>query len=145
MLPDRGVAEVSLALIVFGWMTAMRLVRSTVVSVKEADYVQAARALGASTWRIAVSIVAPILRPVLAIVTIQSIIWDFKVFTQIYVMTGGGGIAGQNLVLNVYSYQQAFAASQYGLGSAVGVITTMLLMVVTLAYLRALRRQGEEL
>jgi len=106
---------------------------------------EAARLDGASTWRIAVSIVAPILRPVLAIVTIQSIIWDFKVFTQIYVMTGGGGIAGQNLVLNVYSYQQAFAASQYGLGSAVGVITTLLLMVVTLAYLRALRRQGEEL
>ena len=37
VLPERGVLEVALALIVFGWMTAMRLVRSTVVSVKEAD------------------------------------------------------------------------------------------------------------
>ena len=44
--------------------------------------------------------------------TIQSIIWDFKVFTQIYVMTDGGGIAGQNLVLNVYAYQKAFASSR---------------------------------
>jgi oligopeptide transport system permease protein len=52
VLTTRGVWQISLALIVFGWMTAMRLVRATVVSVKEADYVQAARALGGSTRRV---------------------------------------------------------------------------------------------
>jgi oligopeptide transport system permease protein len=71
VLPDRGVREVALALIVFGWMTAMRLVRSTVVSVKEADYVQAARALGASTWRILVRHILPnAIAPVLVYSTI---------------------------------------------------------------------------
>lgn len=90
-------------------------------------------------------IIVPMLRPLITIVVIQSIIWDFKVFTQIYVMTGGGGIAGQNLVLNVYAYQKAFASSQYGLGSAIGVVMAVILMVVTLFYLRALRRTGEEL
>jgi N,N'-diacetylchitobiose transport system permease protein len=76
---------------------------------------------------------------------IQSIIWDFKVFTQVYVMTGGGGIAGQNLVLNVYAYQQAFASSDYGLGAAIGVVMSVVLLVVTIFYLRALRRRGGEL
>jgi N,N'-diacetylchitobiose transport system permease protein len=90
-------------------------------------------------------IVVPMLRPLITIVVIQSIIWDFKVFTQIYVMTGGGGIAGQNLVLNVYAYQKAFASSQYGLGSAIGVVMAVILLAVTLFYLRALRRTGEEL
>jgi oligopeptide transport system permease protein len=71
VLPERGVIEVALALIVFGWMTAMRLVRSTVVSVKEADYVQAARALGASTWRILVRHILPnAIAPVLVYSTI---------------------------------------------------------------------------
>jgi oligopeptide transport system permease protein len=71
VLPDRGVREVALALVVFGWMTAMRLVRSTVVSVKEADYVQAARALGASTWRILVRHILPnAIAPVLVYSTI---------------------------------------------------------------------------
>ena len=71
VLPDRGVREVALALIVFGWMTAMRLVRSTVVSVKEADYVQAARALGASTWRILARHIMPnAIAPVLVYSTI---------------------------------------------------------------------------
>ena len=82
------------------------------------------------------------LRPIILVVTIQSIIWDFKVFTQIYVMTNGGGIAGRNLVLNVYAYQQAFAASEYGLGATIGVVMTVLLLAITMFYLRALRRFG---
>ncbi|GLZ32773.1 sugar ABC transporter permease [Lentzea sp. NBRC 105346] len=110
-----------------------------------AEVLEAAALDGASTLRTAVSVTLPLLKPILIVVTIQSIIWDFKVFTQIYVMTNGGGIAGRNLVLNVYAYQQAFAASEYGLGAAIGVVMTAVLLVITLFYLRALRRQGEAL
>ena len=49
---NRGVWQVSLALLLFIWPTTMRLMRSSVLSVKEMDYVAAARALGASDWRI---------------------------------------------------------------------------------------------
>ncbi len=109
------------------------------------EVLEAAALDGASQWRIWRSVLAPMLRPILVVVTIQSIIWDFKVFTQIYVMTGGGGIAGQNLVLNVYAYQKAFAASEYSLGSAIGVVMLLILLAITLVYLRLLRGQGEEL
>ncbi|MBM7773784.1 N,N'-diacetylchitobiose transport system permease protein [Actinokineospora baliensis] len=109
------------------------------------EVLEAAALDGASAWRTARSVVLPLLRPLLVVVTIQSIIWDFKVFTQVYVMTGGGGIAGRNLVLNVYAYQEAFAASEYGLGSAIGVVMTLILLAVTGFYLRALRRSGEVL
>ncbi|MFJ5263526.1 carbohydrate ABC transporter permease [Streptomyces sp. NPDC088387] len=109
------------------------------------EVLEAAALDGASQWRIWRSIMAPMLRPILVIVTIQSVIWDFKVFTQIYVMTNGGGIAGQNMVLNVYAYQQAFSSSQYSLGSAIGIVMLLILLAVTLVYLRLLRRQGEEL
>jgi N,N'-diacetylchitobiose transport system permease protein len=108
-----------------------------------AEVLEAAALDGASAVRTAWSVMLPLLKPLLVIVTIQSIIWDFKVFTQIYVMTNGGGIAGQNLVLNVYAYQQAFAASEYGLGAAIGVVMTVVLLAITVFYLRALRKQGE--
>ncbi|MFG3345657.1 carbohydrate ABC transporter permease [Streptomyces sp. NPDC048018] len=110
-----------------------------------AEVLEAAALDGASQWRIWRSVTAPVLRPILVVVTIQSVIWDFKVFTQIYVMTAGGGIAGQNLVLNVYAYQKAFASSEYSLGSAIGVVMLLILLAVTLVHLRLLRRQGEEL
>ncbi|ATE52264.1 MULTISPECIES: carbohydrate ABC transporter permease [Actinosynnema] len=109
------------------------------------EVLEAAALDGASTWRAARSVVLPLLRPLLVIVTIQSVIWDFKVFTQVYVMTSGGGIAGRNLVLAVHAYQQAFAASEYGMGAAIGVVTTALLLLLTAGYLRALRRGGEPL
>ncbi|MEU3355723.1 sugar ABC transporter permease [Streptomyces sp. NPDC037389] len=109
------------------------------------EVLEAAALDGASQWRTWRDVVAPMLRPVLVVVTIQSVIWDFKIFTQIYVMTNGGGIAGQNLTLNVYAYQKAFASSQYGLGSAIGVVMLLILLAVTLGYLRLLRRQGEEI
>lgn len=72
VLPERGVREVSLALIAFGWMTAMRLVRSNVIGIKDSDYVQAARALGAKTGRIIVRHILPnAIAPVLVYATIS--------------------------------------------------------------------------
>jgi oligopeptide transport system permease protein len=60
-----------LALIVFGWMTVLRLLRSSVISVKDSDYVQAARALGGSDFRIITKHILPnSLAPVLIYSTI---------------------------------------------------------------------------
>jgi N,N'-diacetylchitobiose transport system permease protein len=103
------------------------------------EVIEAAQLDGASTRRTATAVILPIIKPMLMIATIQSIIWDFKVFTQIYVMTNGGGVAGQNLVLNVYAYQKAFAAEEYGRGAAIGVVMTVLLLLVTGLYVRAQR------
>jgi N,N'-diacetylchitobiose transport system permease protein len=106
------------------------------------EVLEAASLDGASAWRTTGTIVLPMVRPLLMIATVQSIIWDFKVFTQIYVMTNGGGVAGRNLVLNVYAYQQAFAGQEYGLGSAIGVVMTLLLLSVTGLYVRSQRRSA---
>ncbi len=52
LFAQRNILTVSLVIIVFGWPTMLRLVRSAVISVKNADFVDAARALGASDRRI---------------------------------------------------------------------------------------------
>lgn len=51
-LENRGIAQVSLVLIVLGWPTMLRLMRSQTLSAKGEDYVEAARALGANDLRI---------------------------------------------------------------------------------------------
>jgi oligopeptide transport system permease protein len=67
----RGVTAVAIALALFGWMTAMRLVRSQVIAVKSSDYVAAARAMGASNRRILVRHILPnAVAPVLVYTTI---------------------------------------------------------------------------
>jgi ABC-type dipeptide/oligopeptide/nickel transport system permease subunit len=59
VISDRGAGAVALALALFGWMTAMRLVRSQVIAVKSSDYVAAARAMGASDTRILLRHILP--------------------------------------------------------------------------------------
>ena len=66
------VLKVVIALVVLGWPSMARLMRSSVIQVKPNDYVQAARALGASPWRIVRSHVLPnALAPVIVVATIN--------------------------------------------------------------------------
>ncbi|HLM07000.1 MAG TPA: ABC transporter permease [Blastococcus sp.] len=71
VINTRGPGAVAIALALFGWMTAMRLVRSQVIAVKSSDYVAAARAMGASDYRILVRHILPnAVAPVLVYATI---------------------------------------------------------------------------
>lgn len=71
LLVERGLWQVSLVLIVLGWPTMLRLLRSAVLSAKEQDYVDAARALGASDFRIITRHILPnAIAPVIVYATI---------------------------------------------------------------------------
>lgn len=66
------ILKVVLALVVLGWPSIARLMRSSVIQVKPNDYVQAARALGASPWRIVRSHILPnAMAPVIVVSTIN--------------------------------------------------------------------------
>ncbi|GAA2026898.1 ABC transporter permease [Pseudokineococcus marinus] len=71
IISERGPGAIALALVFFGWMTAMRLVRSQVIAIKSSDYVAAARALGAGPMRILVRHILPnAVAPVIVYATI---------------------------------------------------------------------------
>ena len=61
-----GIFKLILALCVGGWVGYARLVRAQVLAVKEKEFVEAARALGASDWRIVTRHILPnIIQPVI--------------------------------------------------------------------------------
>jgi N,N'-diacetylchitobiose transport system permease protein len=103
---------------------------------------EAARVDGASAWGVFRGITVPMLRPIIGLLTTLSIIWDFNVFTQIWVLTQGGPNGGTETI-GVYSYVQAFEAQQYGLGAAVSVVAMALVAVMCFYYVRNLVRTGE--
>jgi oligopeptide transport system permease protein len=66
------IGKVVLALTALGWPQIMRITRSAVLQVRSSDYVQAARALGASGSRIIVKHIVPnSLAPVIVVATIS--------------------------------------------------------------------------
>nr|WP_236710854.1 sugar ABC transporter permease [Streptomyces sp. 150FB] len=100
---------------------------------------------GASAWQRFWKITVPTIKPIFLVVTILSTIWDFKVFTQIYLMPGGAGSNEDVLNLGVWSYQRAFAQNDYGAGAATAVLLTLLLLVITFVYIRTLFKESDEL
>ncbi len=71
LLDQRGVLTVSLVLILLSWGTMLRLVRSSVLSAKSNDYIDAARVMGSSNYRIITKHLLPnSLAPVIVYATI---------------------------------------------------------------------------
>jgi peptide/nickel transport system permease protein len=54
-----GLITAGIAIIVFGWMGYARLIRGDILSVRERDYVMAARAVGAKDFRIMIKHIIP--------------------------------------------------------------------------------------
>ncbi|MBO1337008.1 ABC transporter permease [Streptomyces sp. VRA16 Mangrove soil] len=69
---ERSIPTVILALTFLGWTQTARVMRGSVITIKSQDYVQAAKALGASTSRILFRHVLPnAIAPVIVIATIS--------------------------------------------------------------------------
>lgn len=54
-----GLFQVILALVILGWPTAARLMRGQILALRESEYVEAARSVGASDWRIVTRHILP--------------------------------------------------------------------------------------
>jgi N,N'-diacetylchitobiose transport system permease protein len=104
---------------------------------------EAARVDGSSPWRTFWSVTFPLLRPIFMVLLVLSIIWDFKVFTQLFIMSGLANRDAFNLSL--YAYSEAFGSlsPKLGVGSAISAVLTVILLVVTAVYVRFMVRQGE--
>jgi N,N'-diacetylchitobiose transport system permease protein len=109
-----------------------------------ADVYEAASVDGASSWTVFWKITFPLLAPIFLILTALSTIWDFRVFTQVYLLQKAGGIASETDLLGIYAYRQSFSANDFGVGSAVGVIMVVLLLGVSVFYIRRMLTQLEE-
>jgi N,N'-diacetylchitobiose transport system permease protein len=107
-----------------------------------AELLEAARVDGAGAWQGFWKITYPLLKPIFLVLLLLSVIWDFNVFTQTYLLTGGLGNRDE-FNLSLYLYDKAFTfPPSYGLGGALALILTIILLIVTVGYVRASVRQG---
>jgi N,N'-diacetylchitobiose transport system permease protein len=107
------------------------------------ELTEAATVDGANPWDVFRAVTLPVLRPLLGIVTTLSVIWDFQVFTQIWVMRNGKP-EDSFQTLSIYSYITAFGQSKYSLSSAVAVVTVLLMLGVMIFYVRQMFKIGEQ-
>ena len=107
------------------------------------EIVEAARIDGArfrDIWRY---VSFPALKPILLILTSLSVIWDFRVFTQIYVLQNAGGITRDTNLLGVYAYRISIGEQRFDIGAAVAVVMVAITAILTVVYMRAMLRTEE--
>ncbi|NEC91614.1 carbohydrate ABC transporter permease [Streptomyces sp. SID12501] len=103
---------------------------------------EAARLDGAGAWGVFRYVTLPILKPIIVMLTTLSVIWDMGVFPQVFVMRNGHPEAEFQL-LTTYSYDRAFAVNDYAQGSAIALLTVVLLLGVVAVYMRQMLKIGD--
>ena len=83
------------------------------------------------------------MRPILLILTSLSVLWDFRVFTQIYVLQRAGGITRDTNLLGVYAYRISIGENEFDNGAAVAIVMVLITLLMTIFYLRSMVRQEE--
>jgi N,N'-diacetylchitobiose transport system permease protein len=107
------------------------------------DVLEAAQLDGASSWQRFRLVVVPFIRPILLIVTVLQVIWDLRVFTQIFALQDSGGITGKTSTIGVYIYQVGVAQGRFDTGSAIAVIMVLVMLAASFGYVRQIVRTEE--
>ncbi|MFI6736145.1 carbohydrate ABC transporter permease [Nonomuraea sp. NPDC050451] len=97
--------------------------------------IEAARLDGAGGWRLFRYVIWPLMRPLTAVVVGLALVASLKTFDIVWVLTQGG--PGRNSeTLAVTMYKETFVASDYGYGSAVAVMLTVVTGLASYLYLK---------
>ncbi|ARJ04679.1 sugar ABC transporter permease [Humibacter sp. BT305] len=107
------------------------------------EVLEAAQLDGAGGWQRFRLVVFPYLRSIFIVVTVLQVIWDLRVFTQIFALQGIGGVREQTSTLGVYIYQTSVGSGDYGAGGAMAVIMVILMMAISLYYVRRTLKEEE--
>jgi multiple sugar transport system permease protein len=106
----------------------------------EPEVFEASSIDGASKWQEIRHIVLPAVRPTTLVLLVLTIVFGFRSFDYIYVMTYGGPGTATN-TLPFLGYLQAFARYNFGLGAATSVIAVLIVFVMAVVYARSIHRE----
>ncbi|MGW7128618.1 carbohydrate ABC transporter permease [Streptomyces bobili] len=137
----QGLAVIML-LVIWGAVPFVVITLSAGLTQVPKELEEAARLDGAGAWGVFRYVTLPILKPIIVMLTTLSVIWDMGVFPQVFVMRNGHPEAEFQL-LTTYSYDRAFVVNDYGQGSAIALITVLLLLGVVAVYMRQMLKIGE--
>lgn len=107
------------------------------------ELLEAAEIDGANQRQVFRKVIFPILKPIYIILISLSIIWDFQVFSHVWIMLEGRP-SPEYYLLGVYSFTQSFGQSNYGKGAAISIIMILILLSFTSYYIKTMVKIGTE-
>jgi N,N'-diacetylchitobiose transport system permease protein len=132
---------VVIILVIWGAVPMVTVMLYAALTQVPKELVEAAHIDGANAWQTFRSVIEPIIRPVVLIMTSLSVFWDLQVFTQIFVLFNSAPPSGF-YNLGIWSYVQGWQHQNYGVATAITALTMVIMLAITIPYLRQLIRIG---
>lgn len=130
-LTDPAQAMISIVIATIWWTSGFNMILfSTAIKQIPDEIYDSARIDGASRTAILFRITIPLLRDTTLLVVILQLIASFKVFGQVFVMTGGGPY-NTTQVLVQYVYRTGFSYFQLGYASAMSVLLFLVILSIS--------------
>ena len=107
------------------------------------ELVEAAEVDGAKPWRVFRDVTFPILKPIFLILTSLSIIWDFGVFTQPYLLIEQSKLHAGNYLMAIYLFEEGYFKSDFGRGAAISILMLLMVAVLSVFYVRRMVKMGD--
>ena len=104
------------------------------------DPIEACLIDGANAWQTFVHVKLPMLRPITTVVITMAMVNSFKVFDIIWVMTRGGPYSSSE-TLAVSMFRETFTLFHMGYGAAISVILSLIVIVISAAYIRRMTKR----
>ena len=130
-------------LIVWGALPFVAITIYAALSQVPAELIEAAEIDGARSWNVFRDVTMPVIRPVLLILTSLSILWDFGVFTQPYLLIGQGHIVPSNYLMGIYLFEQGYVKTDFGRGAAISILMLAIIAAMSVFYVRKMVRLGD--
>ena len=108
------------------------------------ELLEAASIDGAPAWRAFKDVTVPVIKPALLILTSLSILWDFGVFTQPFLLIGQGHIIPANYLMGIYLYEEGYVKTEFGRGAAISILMLVIVAAMSVVYVRRMLKIGAE-
>jgi len=130
------------ATVIVVWMSVPFVVFSVYAGLLQvpAECVEAAELDGATGWQRFRHLSVPLIKPVLFVVGLLQVIWDLRVFTQIYVLQRAGAPTRQTHLLGTYIYS---LSKEFSMAGAMATIMLLVTLALTGFYIRRTLREEE--
>jgi N,N'-diacetylchitobiose transport system permease protein len=106
-----------------------------------AEVLEAAALDGSTGWKRFWQVVFPYIRSILTVVLVLEIIWNLRIFTQVYALQSRGGLVSETNVLGTYLFRQG--VGEFGSTAAIGVFMVILLLALSWGYVRTTLKEEE--
>jgi N,N'-diacetylchitobiose transport system permease protein len=131
-----------IATVIVVWMSVPFVVFSVYAGLLQVpdECVEAAELDGATAWQRFRHLSIPLIRPVLFVVALLQVIWDLRVFTQIYVLQRAGAPTRGTHLLGTYIYS---LSKEFSMAGAMATIMLIITLALTGFYIRRMLREEE--